>query len=96
MFAKRTSSGKMRGNQLRIWFSAIAYILMHFFRVKGLKNTSMEKAQCNTIRLRLIKIGGLVKLSCRRFFVRMSETYVFRDIYMKALLAIQKCEPLLC
>lgn len=96
MFAKRASSGKMRGNQLRIWFSAIAYILLHSLRLKGLKNTSMAKAQCNTIRLRLIKIGGLIRISCRRFFIRMSEACVFRNIYMQALSNIQKCEPLLC
>lgn len=96
MYGTRTSSSKMRANQLRLWFSSIAYTFLHLLRIKALKNTSMEKAQCNTIRLRLIKIGGLIKKSCRRFFVQFSENYVFKNIFLKALFNIQRTKPLLC
>jgi len=96
MFAKRTSSSKMRANQLRLWLSAIAYTLFHLLRTKGLKNSSMANSQCSSIRLKLIKIGGLIKISCRRFFIQFSENYVFKNVFLKALFFIQKTKPLLC
>ena len=96
MFAKRTSCSKMRANQLRLWFSSIAYTLFHLLRTQGLKNSSMAKAQCHTIRSHLIKIGGLIKISCRRLFIQFSKNYVFKDIFLKALLVIQRTKPLLC
>jgi hypothetical protein len=96
MYGSRTSASKMRANQLRLWFSGIAYSLLHLFRIKALKNTSMRSAQCSTIRLRLIKVGGLVKISLRRMLVQFSENYVFKQIYLKALFAIQRMKPLIC
>ena len=58
LFADRTSTHEIRSNQLRLYFSSFAYVLMHTLRRLGLEGTSMAKAQCDTIRLKLFKIGA--------------------------------------
>lgn len=87
LFADRTSSSKMRANQLRLWFSSVAYLLMHSLRRMGLEGTELEKAQCNTIRLKLLKIGALIRVTVRRIWVSLSESYpymrIFRRVYEK-------------
>ena len=57
LFADRTSAATMRANQLRLWFSAVAYTLMQALRRLGLAETPMAEAQCDTIRLKLLKMG---------------------------------------
>lgn len=69
LFADRTSTHWMRSNQLRLWLSSIAYILVNALRTFGLKGTAMARAMCDTIRLRIFKIGALVKLSVRRVLI---------------------------
>jgi hypothetical protein len=85
LFADRTSCATMRANQLRLWFSSVAYTLMLAFRRLGLKGTEMAKAQCNTIRLKLLKIGAQVKITVRKVWVWLSESYpyqrLFRQVY---------------
>ncbi len=61
LFADRTSTHYMRSNQLRMYFSAFAYMLMEFVRAVGLKGTRCAMAQCDTIRLKLIKIGTVIE-----------------------------------
>ena len=85
LFADRTSTGRMKSNQLRLWFSSIAYVLMNELRRLGLRDTELKKAQCNTIRLKLLKIGALVRVTVRRVLVSFSSAYpyqrVFKQIY---------------
>jgi hypothetical protein len=87
LFADGTSSGKMRANQLRLWFSSVAYLLMHALRRLGLNGTELEKAQCNTIRLKLLKIGAVIRMTVRRIWISLSESYpyarIFRRVYEK-------------
>src|ERR687884_1092091 len=66
LFADRTSSGTMRANQLRLWFAAMAYVLICALRRIGLAHTQFAEATCGTIRLKLLKIGALVRISVRR------------------------------
>ena len=56
----------MRGNQVRLFFSSIAYVLLESLRRLGLAGTELAEAQCQTIRLKLLKIGALVRVSVRR------------------------------
>ena len=58
LFADRTSAATMRANQLRLYCSSIAYLLLHALRRLGLAGTELARAQCQTIRLTLLKIGG--------------------------------------
>jgi len=66
LFADRTSTATMRANQLRLWFASMAYVLMCALRRIGLLHTQFAEAACGTIRLKLLKIGALVRISVRR------------------------------
>lgn len=66
LFADRTSAATMRANQLRLWFAAMAYVLLCALRRIGLAHTQFAAATCGTIRLKLLKLGALVKISARR------------------------------
>src|SRR6187551_1941994 len=72
LYADRTSAATMRANQLRLWFASFAYVLMCALRRIGLRHTRFAKATCGTIRLRLLKIGALVRISVRRVKIAMA------------------------
>jgi hypothetical protein len=72
LFADRTSAATMRANQLRLWFAAMAYVLLCALRRIGLSHTALAAATCGTIRLKLLKIGALVRISARRVKVAMA------------------------
>ena len=72
LFADRTSAATMRANQLRLWFASLAYILLCALRRIGLPHTRFENATCGTIRLKLMEIGALVRISVRRIKVAMA------------------------
>ena len=72
LFADRTSAATMAANQLRLWFSGFAYVLMCGLRRIGLAHTQFAQATCGTIRLKLLKIGALVRISVRRVTVAMA------------------------
>jgi len=75
LFADRTSTGSLRANQLRLWLSTLAYLLIHRLRQIGLKGTELARASCGSIRLKLLKIGALIKVSVRRVLVSLSSSY---------------------
>jgi len=64
-FADRTSAATMRANQLRLWFASMAYVLLCALRRIGLAHSQFADATCGTIRLKLLKIGALVRISVR-------------------------------
>ena len=66
LFADRTSATSLKANQLRLWFASMAYVLIEALRRIGLAQTRLAQATCGTIRLKLLKIGALVRLSVRR------------------------------
>jgi hypothetical protein len=72
LFADRTSAASMRANQLRLWFASFAYVLLCALRRIGLVHTQFANATCGTIRLRLLKIGALVRISVRRVVFAMA------------------------
>lgn len=75
LFADRTSAKTMRANQLRLWFASMAYVLMAALRRIGLKATSLANASCGSIRLKLLKIGALVRVSVRRVRIAMASAH---------------------
>jgi hypothetical protein len=89
LFADRLSTDEMAGNQLRLYFSALAYTLMEALRRLGLKGTEWAQAQVDTIRLKLFKIGALVHISVRRVLLEMSSAYPWKDIYAAAFAALR-------
>ena len=66
LFADRASSATMQANQLRLWFSAMAYVLVDTLRRVGLRDTKLADAAASTIRLKLLKLGAQVRTSVRR------------------------------
>jgi len=95
LFADRTSTHEMRSNQLRLYFSSFAYVLMQTLRRLGLKGTSMAKAQCDTIRLKLFKIGAHIRLSVRRVRIAFSESYPYAHLFQQVMQRLQRI-PLRC
>lgn len=81
LFAARTSSSKMRSNQIRLYFSSIAYVLIQALRRLGLAGTEMAKAQCNTIRTKLLKIGARLRVTVRKVWVSLAEGYPYKEIF---------------
>jgi hypothetical protein len=84
LFADRTSTGKIKSNQLRLWFSSAAYSLLQLLREVGLKGTRMARAQCWTIRIKLLKIGAQIRVSVRRVAVRMASGCPYQDVFAQA------------
>jgi DDE family transposase len=72
LFADRTSAATMKANQLRLWFASMAYVLLCALRRLGLRHTQFAEAACGTIRLKLLKIGALVRVSVRRIKLAMA------------------------
>jgi hypothetical protein len=90
LFADRTSAATMRANQLRLWFAAMAYVLMCALRRIGLRHTQFADATCGTLRLRLLKIGALVKASCRRIKIAMASAFSCQQEYALAHLRLAR------
>lgn len=93
LFADRTSSHQMRANQLRLYFSSFAYVLIQTLRRLGLEGTAMAKAQCDTIRLKLFKIGAQIRISVRRVWIAFSEHYPHADLFRQILYKLQLIPP---
>ena len=95
LFADRTSTAYLRSNQLRLYFSSVAYVLLQMLRHLGLAGTELAKAQCVTIRLKLLKIGALVRISVRKVWVSLAGGYpyvaLFRQVHEKLCAVPLKC-----
>ena len=85
LFADRTSSATMRANQLRLYLSTFAYVLMNTVREVGLAGTAMAKAQCSTIRLKLFKIAAVIRITTRKVWLSLSSVHPFQHLYATAL-----------
>jgi hypothetical protein len=90
LFADRTSSHTMQANQLRLWFASFSYVLMSALRRVGLAGTRLATATCGTIRLKLLKIGALVKISVRRVLFSMASAFPYVDCYATAWAGLSK------
>ena len=93
LFADRTSAGKMRANQLRLYFSSVAYMLMQALRRLGLQGTQMAAAQCNTIRLKLLKVGAQVRVTVRKIWISLAGGYPNTELFYQVLRNLQAATP---
>ena len=85
LFAGRTSSTCFYTNQVRLYFSAFAHVLMTRLKEWGLKGTEMASAQCSTIRVRLFKVSAAVYKSVRRFKLALSSSYPWQQLFARVL-----------
>ena len=84
LFADRTSTATMRANQLRLWFASFAYVMLEALRRIGLADTELADATCQSLRLKLLKIGALVKISVRRIHISMTSAHPFQAAWRLA------------
>ena len=85
LFADRTSSHTMRANQLRLYFSSFAYVLMHALRQLGTPGTPFARAQCTTLRVKLLKVGAQIKITARRVWLSFSQAYPYAKTFAQVL-----------
>ena len=83
----------MRANQLRLYFSSFAYVLMHGLRRLGAEGTELARAQCSTLRLKLLKIGARIRITARRVWLSFSQAYPYAATFTQVLANLRK-EPL--
>jgi hypothetical protein len=93
MFADRTSTAKFRANQLRLYFSTFAYLLVHELRCRALRGTELEHAQCSTLRVRLFKIAAVIRVSVRRVVFSLSSVHPSQAVFRKALANLRAQGP---
>jgi Transposase DDE domain group 1 len=84
LFADRTSTATMKANQLRLWFAAMAYVLVDSLRRLALATTDLADATCGTIRLKLLKIGARVTISVRRIKLAMASGCPYKAVFATA------------
>jgi len=83
LFADRVSAETIRANQMRLYLSAIAYVLVSGLRRLGLKATELAQAQVSTIRTKLLKIGAQIRMTVRKVWVSMASAYPWQDLYQQ-------------
>ena len=93
LFADRTSAHSMRANQLRLWFSSVAYTLLQVIRQFGLQGTKLARARCDTIRLKLLKIGASVRVTVRRVWLSMSASCPYHQLFAQVYANLRRWLP---
>jgi len=95
LFADRTSTAFLRSNQIRLYFSSVAYALMEALRRLGLRQTDLAQAQCATIRLKVLKIGALIRITVRKVWVSLAGGYPYRELFAQVYAQL-RAAPLRC
>ena len=95
LFADRTSTHSLHANPLRLYFSSFAYVLMQHLRRMGLEGTELATAQCDTIRLKLLKIGTQIRVSIRKVWLSFAESYPYAKLFQDVFTRVEKI-PIRC
>ena len=93
LFADRTSAHEMRANQLRLYFSSFAYVLLHALRRLGARGTELARAQCGTLRLKLLKIAVRIRITARRVWLSFPQAHPYAAVLARVLANLRR-EPL--
>jgi hypothetical protein len=95
LFADRTSTHHLSSNQVRLWFSSVAYVLLNELRRLGLTGTDLAQARCDTVRTKLLKIGAQVKVTVRRVWVHLASSYPYAALFTQVLGQLRASRPAL-
>ncbi|MBZ5534608.1 MAG: IS1380 family transposase [Acidobacteriia bacterium] len=95
LFSDRTSTAYLQSNQIRLYFSSVAYVLMEALRRLGLKGTEWAQAECATIRLKVLKIGALIRITVRRVWVSLASGYPYLEGFERVYAQL-RAVPLRC
>jgi hypothetical protein len=77
----RTSTALLRSNQVRLYFFSITYLLPEALRRLGLKGTEFAQAQVMTIRLKILKIGALIRVTVRKIWIALAGGYPDAELW---------------
>lgn len=91
LFADRTSAATMRANQLRLYFSSVAYLLLHALRRLALVGTALAHAQCQTIRLTLLKIGARIRITVRHVWLALATGCPYAALFARVHATLRRC-----
>ena len=91
LFADRTSAATMRANQLRLYFSSVAYLLLHALRRLALVGTALAHAQCQTIRLTLLKIGARIRITVRHVWLALASGCPYAALFARVHATLRRC-----
>lgn len=94
LFADRTSAHTMRVNQMRLWFSSVAYTMLNALRRLGLSGTALAHARCDTLRLKLIKIAARVQISVRRIVISFASSCPHQALFINVFQRLRAAVPL--
>ena len=91
LFADRTSAATRRANQLRLYFSSVAYVLLAALRRLGLAGTALARAQCTTIRLTLLKIGARIRITVRKVWIALASDCPQAALFAQVHATLRRC-----
>ena len=94
--ADKTSTQKLRSNQLRLWFASIAYVLLNELRRLGLAGTELAHAQCQTLRVKLLKIGAQITVTARRVVVSLTSACPYQELFTHIYRTLRRGQVLRC
>ncbi len=95
LFADRTSTHHMSSNQVRLWLSSVAYVLLDALRRLGLAGTDLAQARCDTIRLKLLKIGAQIQVTVRRVWVHLASSYPNAAVFAQIVAQLRSSPPIM-
>jgi Transposase DDE domain group 1 len=90
LFADRVSCSTMRANQVRLCLATVAYVVLRALREFGLAQTELAQAQCDTIRVKLLKLGAVVRVTVRKVWLSLSESYPLRAVFVRVVEALRQ------
>ena len=93
LFADRTSTHFEASNQVRLWFSSVAYTLLNELRRLGLEGTELAKARCDTIRSKVLKIGAQVRVTVRRVWIHLSSSHPYAALFARIVSQLRASPP---
>lgn len=79
----RTSTSRLRANQLRLWFASVGYVLLETLRRLGLAATPLRTAQCGTIRSLLLKVSAVVRVTARTIKVTFARGWPLAGLFQR-------------
>ena len=91
--ADRLSTNQMGSNQLRLWLSTLAYLLLERVRALGLAGTELASATAGSVRLKLLKVAAQVRVSVRRVYVQMSGAHPWRQLFARCQRRLMQLSP---
>ena len=95
LFADRVSAATMRANQARLYCSSVAYVLLHALRRLGAQGVEeIERAQCWTLRVKLLKVGAQIRVTVRRVWISLSSSWPYAALFTAVCANLEKLAPL--